>query len=199
MTRVREGHELQVPSAALDYAHQPKSAYLADSRRLTAEAAYLRLKRSRKLYTKIPTTALARAEIATCAPAPLHRLAQQAARDAEEDGLVRDEEDVRDEEARAVILYVDLHAQRRSRKADDGIGNAVHADGMGGAGERVLKKPMMAPVRHPLMGLRRATAKKITTIMGRSRMGKKRRRTGRNAWMATAASGTKMMTGHANS
>ena len=60
-------------------------------------------------------------------------------------------------------------------------------------------RPMIAPVMQPLAGLRRATAKKITTIIGKSMTGRKRTSTGMNAWMKSATSGMKMVAGQPNS
>jgi len=73
-------------------------------------------------------------------PAPLKRLAEQAMSDAEVHGLVHDEENISHQKARAGVLDVDFHADRRCRVADDGVGNTVHADGMSRAAERVLQQ-----------------------------------------------------------
>src|ERR1035438_8550899 len=72
------------------------------------------------------------------APTPLLHLAKQAMRHAVIDPLVGHEKEVGDDEARAGILDVNFQAQRRRQVPDDRQGNAVHAQGMAGAGEEVL-------------------------------------------------------------
>ena len=68
-----------------------------------------------------------------------------------------------------------------------------------GPAKRSCIRPIAQPVRHPLTGLRRATAKKMVTMNGRSMIGRKRTRTGMKIWISTATSGMKMTAGQLNS
>ena len=71
--------------------------------------------------------------------------------------------------------------------------------GWAGPPNRSCSRPIIAPVIQPLIGLRRATAKKITTIIGRSMIGSQRIFVGRNAWTKIATKGIRMVASQLNS
>ena len=72
----------------------------------------------------------------------------------------------RDQEAGPGVFYVELYAKRRRAVAHDRLGNPVDSDRMWPS--MSCASPMMAPVKRPAMGLRRAIAKKIVTSNGKS-------------------------------